>query len=187
MSLSTRLLLLVGAFVAVFAAFALVSYQTLQTLRVNGPIYRDIVLAKDVIADVLPPPEYIIETHLIAHQLAFETDPARIASQVERGNALRLEFENRHEYWKRALPPGELFDAMNVTSYRFANDYFDLRDRELVPAVRSGERDKARGTIAVLEEKYEAHRRAVDEVVKLATARNQQLEGEASVWSLRGN
>lgn len=176
LSLSIRLLLLVGVFITVFAGFAFVSYRTLQTVRVNGPVYRDIVLGKDLIADVLPPPEYIIEAHLVVLELAAETDPSRIAALIERGNRLRLEFENRHEFWKRALAPGELGDAMNVSAYRPATEYFERRDGEFVPAIRARDTAGIRSVLAVLQEKYEAHRGAVDEVVRLSKARNQELE-----------
>ncbi len=178
-SLSVRLLLLVGVFIAVFAAFAFVSSQTMQMVRVNGPLYREIILGKDLVADVLPPPEYIIETHLTSLELARETDPGRIGNLVERGDALRRDFENRHEFWKRALPPGDLGDAMNVTAARPALEYFELRDREYVPAIRSGDKEKARAILAVLQQKYDVHRAGVNEVVRLTTARNQVLEKSA--------
>ena len=38
--------------------------SALGQLKVNGPIYRQIVLGKDLIADILPPPEYVIEAYL---------------------------------------------------------------------------------------------------------------------------
>ncbi len=38
--------------------------SALSQLKVNGPIYRQIVLGKDLIADILPPPEYVIEAYL---------------------------------------------------------------------------------------------------------------------------
>jgi len=40
-----------------FAAFGLLAFDTLRTVQVNGPYYRNIVQSKDVIADILPPPE----------------------------------------------------------------------------------------------------------------------------------
>lgn len=178
-SLPVKLLLMVTVFIAVFAAFAAVAYRTLETVRVNGPLYRDIILGKDLIADILPPPAYIIETHLVTLELASETDPARAAALVDRGNALRLDFENRHEHWKRVLAPGNIADAMNVTAYRQALDYFELRDREFVPALRAGDRAKALALIPGLQQRYEAHRAAIDQVVKLATTRDQELEKSA--------
>ncbi|MFN7974062.1 MAG: methyl-accepting chemotaxis protein [Acidobacteriota bacterium] len=179
LSLSAKLLMLVAIFVAAFAAFATVAYRTLGRVRVNGPVYREIVQGKDLIADVLPPPEYIIEAHLLTLELRDETDAASIAALVERGNQLRLEFENRHEVWKRDLAPGSLADMMNSAAYRPAAEFFEIRDREYVPAIRAGDREKARQVLAVLLEKYETHRRAIDEVVKLATTRNGELEKDA--------
>jgi methyl-accepting chemotaxis protein WspA len=177
--LSVKLLFLVAVFIAMFAAFALSSYLTLQAARVNGPLYRDIVRGKDLIADVLPPPQYIIETHLLTMELAGETDPTRAASLIERGNRLRLEFDNRHEFWKRELAPGELADAMNVTAHRAAAEYFDIRDRSYMPAIHSADAPGAKAALLLLRAKYEEHRRAVDQVVKLATERNKQLEESA--------
>jgi methyl-accepting chemotaxis protein WspA len=174
--LAARLLLLVSAFIVVFFAFAFVSWRTLEAVRVNGPVYNEIAEGKDLIADTLPPPAYIIEAQLITLQLADETETAQIAPLVERGNALRLEFENRHEFWKRTLPPGALADAMNVTAFRPAIEYFDLRDKELIPALRSHDAARVKSAIAALKLKYEAHRRAVDEVVKMARDRNARLE-----------
>ncbi|MDM7981876.1 MAG: hypothetical protein QUV71_16195 [Rhizobium sp.] len=44
------------ALAAGIVAVAGVGAQTLQTLKVNGPIYKEIVDGKDLIADILPPP-----------------------------------------------------------------------------------------------------------------------------------
>ncbi len=175
-SLSVRLLSLVAIFLVAFAAFAFVAFRTLEEVRVNGGLYREIVEGKDLVADVLPPPMYIIESHLVTLQIAEESDPTAIAALIERGNTLRLEFDNRHEHWKRQLPSGSIGDVMNVTAYRPAVDYFETRDRDFVPAIRTGEKEKAAAALVLLRQKYEAHRRAVDEVVKLANARSAELE-----------
>ena len=36
----------------------------LWKLSVGGPVYEQIVLGKDLVADILPPPEYVIEAYL---------------------------------------------------------------------------------------------------------------------------
>ena len=178
-SLTVKLLLLVAVFLAVFMSFAAVSYRTLQNVRVNGPLYEEIITGEDLIADILPPPAYIIETHLLSLELAREIDGARIASLIERGNRLRLDFERRHEHWERTLVQGELDDAMNSTAYRPAIEYFEIREQQFLPAVR--ERDPVRidDALEQLQGKYEEHRAAVDDVVALATARNEDLEVRA--------
>ena len=61
MSFKNKLWLLVGVFTAGFVASTLFAFNTLARLKVNGPIYKEIVLQKDLLADILPPPEYLIE------------------------------------------------------------------------------------------------------------------------------
>jgi methyl-accepting chemotaxis protein len=39
-----------------------------ERIKVNGPVYQEIERGKDLIADILPPPEYIIEAYLVALQ-----------------------------------------------------------------------------------------------------------------------
>lgn len=54
--IKTRLFLLTGFFIFVFILFALFYYNTFNTVKVQGPYYNQIVQGKDLIADILPPP-----------------------------------------------------------------------------------------------------------------------------------
>jgi len=175
--LSTKLALLVGLFLVGLLAFTGVAWQTLGKVKVNGPLYRDIVQGKDVIADVLPPPEYIIESYLVVLQMVEETDKGKVSSYIEHGKKLRGEYEQRHAFWIEDLAPGRLKDFMVTQSYRPAMDFYEIRDREVIPAVLSGDGARAREiAYGKLEERYDEHRRAVDEVVRLATAQNIENE-----------
>jgi methyl-accepting chemotaxis protein WspA len=170
------LFLLFSVFALVFSAFAFVTWQTIETVRVNGPVYGAIVEGKDLVADILPPPAYIIETHLLSLQLADQTDALEQAALIKRGNALRVEFDNSSALWKRKLPPGKLADAMIVTAYRPALEYYGVRDNELVPAVRAGDAERTKAALLQLKRLYEEHRRAIDGVVTLTNKRNAELE-----------
>ncbi|MGQ0801905.1 MAG: methyl-accepting chemotaxis protein [Pseudomarimonas sp.] len=177
--LASRLTLLVAAFAGLFLVFGLTTWQTLEQVRVKGPIYEEVILGKDLIADILPPPQYIIESYLLTLQLIDETDPTQISQSVERGDRLRVEYEARQEFWKRELAKDAMGDLMTVTSYRSAMEFFRLRDEQFVAAIRAGERDRARSILAQMRRHYEAHRLAVDQVVELATQRNIEFEGRA--------
>ena len=76
--LSQKLLLLGVLFVASFGGFAYTAWDVVAQVGVGGPTYKDIIRSKDVVADVLPPPLYIIETHLVAHQAVATSDAARV-------------------------------------------------------------------------------------------------------------
>jgi methyl-accepting chemotaxis protein WspA len=178
--ISAKLGLLLLVFAGGFAVFGVLAFRTLGAVKVDGALYREIAQSKDVIADVAPPPEYIIEAYLLVLQMQEETDPGRLNALVERSRALRQAYDVRHEFWNTNLPPGRLRDALLVKSYQPAIEFFELRDRELIPAVVAGQRSRAlelaRGR---LRDSYDQHRRAVDEVVVLATARYQEAEASA--------
>jgi methyl-accepting chemotaxis protein WspA len=179
--LAGKLTLLVVAFAALFLLFGATTWRTLEQVRVKGPIYTEIVLGKDLIADVLPPPAYIIESYLLTLQLVDEADPNRISQLIERGDQLRLDFESRQEFWKRTLDADELGDLMTVQANRSAIEFFRLRDEQFVPAIRSGDRERARALLVPMGRSYDTHRRAIDRVVEIATQNNIDFEREADV------
>ncbi|MGC3957541.1 MAG: hypothetical protein QM813_06155 [Verrucomicrobiota bacterium] len=76
LSIGVRLML-VGVVAALgLGGYALMSLRTLDHVKVNGPLYAEIVRGKDLVADILPPPEYLIESYLVSFQLVEESDPA---------------------------------------------------------------------------------------------------------------
>lgn len=181
MKLSARLLILVTIFISGFIAFGVLSYRTLAKVKVNGPVYAKIVQGKDLIADVLPPPEYIIETFLVVHQLTDERDPVTIQRLIERTKKLRREYDERHEFWVKDLEEGKLKHTLTVRAHQPATAFFEVLDNQVIPAVLAGDRAKAtalRSTL--LRQHYEEHRAAVDEVVVLATEENLRHEREAT-------
>jgi methyl-accepting chemotaxis protein len=178
-----KLFTLIALFVAGFAGFGALSQRTLDTVKVNGPLYQSIVSGKDVIADVLPPPEYIIESYLLVLQQLEETDPAAVEGLVRRGVTLREEYNTRHAFWiqEPLLLPGEIRDALLEASYRPALQFFDVRDSLITPLMLTGRKDRARTLIREqLLPRYTEHRVAIDRIVQLQTAQNAEGERQAA-------
>jgi methyl-accepting chemotaxis protein len=162
-----------------FAIFGAVAFNTLRSLKVGGPVYEHIVQNKDLVADVLPPPEYIIKSYLVTLQLA-QAGPDQRAPLVERLKALRDEYETRHRYWQVAGLDPELGDFMLRQAYGPAQTFYDLAFRKLVPALADGDRERVAAIMRDLNGLYDQHRKAIDQVVKLATARSDADETAAA-------
>ena len=179
--LGSALLSLVG-----FMIFGVISYSTLQELKIAGPRYKKIAQGKDLIADVVPPPEFLVEAFLAVHQMIDESDRRRLEELIQQSQQFRTNFEERHEYWARTLAPGPMRDALNVRSYQPAKEFFRVRDEEFIPAVRRGDRETAR-TLAnsTLKTLYEQHRKAVLQIVHLAMIQN-SLEEESATSIAEG-
>jgi len=152
-----------------FLVFGVVAYVTVEELKINGQRYHRITQAKDLVADVVSPQEYLVESYLAVHQMLTETDRRRLDDLIQQGQELRANFEARHQHWEKSLPSGPLRDALLKDAYAPGAEFLRVRDDELIPAVRRGDTEGAR-QIAELQLKplYEQHRKAVLEVVQLA-------------------
>ncbi len=180
--LSVKMALLVVTFLAVFLTFAVMSRRTLDHLKVNGPVYAEIIQGNVLIADVLPPPEYIIESYLLVLELTYAQDDLKKQDLYERSAKLKREFEKRHAVWDRLLKEGtEQRGYMIDDAYPPAIEFYRLRDEDFIPAMQRGDRAAAMEVLPKMAAAYETHRKAVDNVVKLANEELKIAEHNAQV------
>ncbi len=161
----------------VYGAF---SFATLQRVKVNGPLYTHIAQGQSLVTDVVPSRGFIAESYLAVLQLASETDPARKDTLYRHCELLEADYDNRHARWSRELEDGELKQWLVVTSYEPARKFFHIVDEQFIPAVKQGNHDLANKLAHdKLKELFDDHHQAIDQVVKLAQARNAQDEEQA--------
>lgn len=113
-SIRTGFLLLGSVTLLGFITFTLIAAHVVGQIKVNGPLYTQIVLGKDLIADILPPPRYIIESYLLCLQMLGEQDQSAFDTLAARGTALKSGgggYDERHQYWERHLTPGPMRTA----------------------------------------------------------------------------
>jgi len=148
--------------------------------RVNGDIYKSIVQTKDVLADVLPPPAYVIESYLVALQLVDATDKAETDHFSAELSRLHKEFNDSNVRWRLNLPEGRLKDAF-VKAGESAIRFYDIVDKQLMPCVEKGDNVKAKEIVRKgLLKEYSDQRVKVDEVVSCASeqdaAKSEELQ-----------
>lgn len=184
LSVGGKLYCLMALFAASFVSYAVWSYSTLQTAKVHGPYYKRIVQGKDLIADILPPPEYILESFLVVHQLSdavAQENSDEVKALVKRGQELKAEYDARHEFWGKDLDDGELKRTLLTESYQPAIEFFRVRDEQFIPACLAGDSEQADELLhGPLTEHYQQHRAAIDRTVKLSTDRNSTDEAEVA-------
>jgi methyl-accepting chemotaxis protein len=176
-----RFTIILGTLVIGFSLFGLATFKAINTINVNGPLYQNIVQGKDLIADVLPPPEYIIESYLVALQLTQTADPTEIDALATRFQMLKTEYESRHKFWLDQPLNQELRVALLERSYQAAEAFYNEANQRFLPSIQAGDRDASLASLLQMRQAYEEHRGAIDEAVRLATVRN--VEGESDAGS----
>ena len=181
LKVGSKLYILTALFCVGFLANGIWNYMTLSVAKVHGPYYERIVQGKDLVADILPPPEYIIESYLVTLHMADEVDAGADKSAIEklvrRSHELKVEYDERHAFWVADLPEGPMKETMIVDSYKPAIEFYRIRDEMFIPACRKGDRARANAIArGPLRKAYEQHRAAIDKVVAMATTRNEQDE-----------
>jgi methyl-accepting chemotaxis protein len=162
-------------FMASTLAIGAEGYRTFEDVRINGHRYTAIIESKDLLADVLPPPAYIIESNLLAFQM-LESPRTEVDVLAARLRGLENDFKQRNGHWDQTLVDGKSKEAL-ARSERPGSAFFGLFQGEFLPALRRGDVAKAREVlVGPMATEYALHRAAIDEVVSQATSDAQQLE-----------
>ena len=181
-SIGKKLMVLLAVFTAGYTIFGLVSFSTLNTLRIDGNLYNQIIMSKDLIADVLPPPGYIIESYFDVLQAVEETNPAQMNYFFEELKRSQADYDECHRFWinEPLLEQGALRNAMLTGTYNPAVQFYDIVFSQFIPALQSGDRERARELVhGELKNLYTTHRESVDQVVKGATEKYKKAEALA--------
>ncbi len=177
-----------------FVAVIWTALLAISELKVGGPVYTRIVLGKDLIADILPPPEYIIEPYLEV-TLALN-DPTSLAARKERLAQLRKDYDLRHDYWSKDQTYDPAIVAKLVgPSHDEAARFWKEVESVLLPAIERADMSAAAASYATVTDAYAKHRAVIDTIVAEANRSNTASEAQAAqseslfmtiVWAVSG-
>lgn len=178
MTISRGIVLFGTILVLGLAAVIGTSNYTVQHIKVGGPLYDTIKLGNDLVADILPPPEYVIEAYLEA-TLAVR-DPASLAERRERLSQLRKDYDDRREFWSKSDLDPALKSLLVEKSDAEVKKFWNAVEQGLLPALAAGKADEASKAYEAAAMAYKAHRAIIDEIVKRTTDANTATETSAA-------
>ncbi|MGZ5077631.1 MAG: methyl-accepting chemotaxis protein, partial [Methylobacter sp.] len=189
LTIKLRFILILGTLVIGFSLFGIATFKAMSTLNVNGPVYQRIAQGKDVIADVLPPPEYIMESYMVALQLTVVSDFYDMKTQalVSRFKKLRAAYDTRHNFWVSQPLDPELHDLLLERSDRPAQAFYAEAEQRFLPAIQAGDRDAVLASFQDMRRSYDEHRAVVEEMLRYTTARNIEDEKQAQAMTDKYN
>jgi methyl-accepting chemotaxis protein len=170
---------LFGAALAVgLVLLATGSWKAISSQRIGGPLYDQIVAGKDLTADILPPPMYVIETYLDAQTAYLTRTPEKIADAAKEIDRLSGEYDARLVYWRnQTLSPDVV--QMLLRDSDVAALQVRAAARKLVAALDAKDQAAADAAYAEMSQAYATHRAAVDKAVPVIAAQNAAVEAAA--------
>ena len=158
---------------------SLSAWVSINQVRIGGSLYTKVVAGKDLVADILPPPLYVIEAYLEASSALSNGSAGEAARTAERLTQLRSDYDGRIAYWRdvHMLPQAKalLYGDSDKAAQKVWSSAFRLTD-----ALQRSDLAAASAANVDMIAAYKAHRLAVDTMVPLVAAENVRVEAEAN-------
>ena len=133
----------------------------LHTTQIVADAAKSMAQGKDVVADVLPPPLYVLEAQLAAVELLHGT-PKQTALLLQAVVDLKASYDQRIIYWTNQDLDSVVKDALLIKQKETADDYWALLLGDFSAAARRADRKTLEALLPDLWELYRSHRLAVD-------------------------
>lgn len=169
-----------------FVALFWVGHINITKVMVNGPIYQQLARDKDLIADILPPSQFIVEPYLVVCQMNGAKTPEALKDLNTALQNLEKQYRDGHAAWTQKMSlnalgnEGVVAHELLQDSYRPAESFFQIIHGDWKAAIDRGDHTTASAiTMDQLNPLYEAHRSAILKAVAAAEAQVTQHEKEA--------
>ena len=149
----------------------------IDVIRMGGPLQVQSQRTSDLVADVLPPPAYIIQAYLEATLLL--RDPADAPAAGKRLAKLHDEYRARHDFWSHTDIDPAVYAALRA-SKPAADAFWTEVETRYLAAARARDRRALDRSYARITRDYAAHRAAIDTLVTRALAYQTSLNDRAA-------
>lgn len=174
-----RLFILTGISIVGLAVLLVLADTILDRVMVGGSLYREVVQKQDLVADLQPPPHYLLEPFLLCHRIVDASyGREELLARLQRALAA---YERSRDHWREQLPAGTLHDELRAAA-RTADEFVRLVRQEFVPAVKAGQDPAALRKLlgGTLETAFQHHRTTMENALAEARKEIASLEQQAS-------
>lgn len=164
LKLKTQLVILLSLMIIGFAIAGFLGDRAFSKVIINGEAYESIVSNKDLAADILPPPAYLLESWQVALEMAAVKNQP-LQPLIDKSNQLAQDFSTRSKYWDGVIKNQKMHEVLIKQLQPTGDTFLKLRDEAFIPAIKSGDAKRISNALLDLKEAYKKHREAVDLLV----------------------
>lgn len=163
--------------IALLILSAIIGFFGINSIRMGGEMHRHNAQLHEFNADILPPPNYLIESFALAnvmgiHPESYDINDKRLAD-------LEAVYYERIDHWAQSDLNEELKAGIAEAARTDAVEFWDVINNVLKPAVRRGDtvtKDKALDDLLSI---YRAHRSKIDALVENTAVKQADLAEES--------
>ena len=166
LSVKSQLLGMLAGIVFLLVVFAIVVWLAAGAISTAA---NSMGQGKDVVADILPPPLYVLEAELTVLQLQ-DAKVADVPPLLEKLAALKKDYDERNVFWEREALEPAVKKALLGEQKQAADGFWKLVLGDFAAAAKQGDAARTHQLSAEAYKLYAAHRNGVDGTVKIASA-----------------
>ncbi len=151
--------------------------MTISRLKVTGPVYDNVVESKDLVADILPPPLFLVEAYMLVNEAAVQPEFADAA--VSRIAALRDAYRAREDHWQHSSLPVAVKATLATDVVRTGDGFWNEVETGYLPALAKRDPALINKSLDRLAERYHAHEAGVLRLVEVSNNYSVSTENAA--------
>ena len=175
-----KIWLLIGIFAIGFTAYGGLSYFTLNTYKINGDLFKEIVRGMDLQSDYAPPRIWVLQGYTLTLQIQAEDDPAHVGRLAEELKETKKNYDEAMKEWKVRQPEGEIKKLLFGEADKLGQEFYSSIERDFLPAVARGDKKAiAELNDTVLKEKYTQQTAVFGKIANLNSDERKKIESAA--------
>jgi methyl-accepting chemotaxis protein len=123
---------------------------------------------KDLVADILPPPLFVIEAQLVAYDIA-EATPSERKALLDKFKQLKTDYADRNNFWVSAQLDPVVKNKLLGEQKKFADLFWKEAESNFLPAVQADDQARLVASLKQMRKHYDAHRAGVESTVAEAS------------------
>jgi methyl-accepting chemotaxis protein len=179
MKIQSKFAILMLFLILAMAILFAISWRTVNHTSIGSEAYTNIVMAKDLTADILPPPLFVVESYMEMLEVSRKNDPGQVAKAIETIKSREADFAERKAVWAKDFPDGEMKDVLLTELCPLGEKFYAAFNDKFAPALKAGDFAKAGEILRDdLGPKFYAHREAVEKLAALLDTYSKQTEAK---------
>lgn len=181
LSIKHKFLFLVTGALLGLTFLTLFSIYSIKQISINGPVYERLKINQDLIADIMPPPMYLVDAAFQLQLFIQHAENSIAREPYKRAYESDIElFKSANSRWEASALDPAMKSQITTDIRPTAERFIAIANSEIIPFIENNNKKPNDDALVLLEETFSQHRKMVDNLLADANTQNQLIEQDTS-------